>query len=82
MPTQAAFLLGPLSTLDDARAAQAAEALIANYTDYDRTMREVAYALRDGTGPATLVILQRLAAHRFASVREDALDSLSRRGAA
>jgi hypothetical protein len=81
MATQAAFLLGPLASLDDTHAARAAEALLAAHAGKTRTLREVAYALGQGTGPATSVILERLAASPVESVRTDAQDSLSRRGA-
>jgi hypothetical protein len=80
MPTQAAFLLGPLSTLDDERAAHAAEALLADHPGNSRTLREVAHMLGGGTGPATLAVLQRLAASPLKSVATDAQYSLTRRG--
>ncbi len=80
MPTQAAFLLGPLAVLDDEHAARAAETLLGAHPDRSRTVREVAYALREGKGPATRTVLERLAASPLESVRNEALDSLARRG--
>ena len=79
LPTQIAFLIGPLAGLDDARAAEAAEALLAYYPDHTRMLREVAYALGYGTGGATLSILERLTASEFASVRSEAEEWLARR---
>jgi hypothetical protein len=55
---QTASLLGPLTALDDERAARAAEALLAANP---RVVNEVAYSLRHGTGNTTLAILERLA---------------------
>jgi hypothetical protein len=82
LATQAAFLLGILASLDDDRAARAAEALLSGEVVTDRTTREVAYALGWGTGSATGKILERLALSPSASVRKDTEDSLSRRKAA
>lgn len=82
MATQAAFLLGPLASLDDAHAARAAEALLSAHAGNSRTVREVAHALGWGTGSATRTILERLTLSPSASVRKDAQDSLSRRAAA
>jgi hypothetical protein len=79
LATQAAFLLGPLAALDDAHAARAAGALLAAHGDPSRPAREVAYALRAGSGPATRAILARLAVGPGESVRTDARDSLARR---
>ena len=82
MPTQAAFMLGPLASFDDAHAARAADTLITVFSGLSRTLREVAYALRWGAGLDTHAILQRLASSPFQSVRKDAEDSLKRREAA
>jgi hypothetical protein len=79
LPTQIAFLLGPLASVDDTGAAERAETLISYYQDLDRTMRELAYALGSGTGPATHAILERLANSNSASVRGEATEWLARR---
>ncbi|MDQ5823176.1 MAG: hypothetical protein M3441_03070 [Chloroflexota bacterium] len=81
LPTQIAFLLGPYATLDDAGAADRAETLISSYPVRDRTLRELAYALGSGTGPATRGILERLARWESPSVRREAAEWLARRGA-
>ncbi|MEO8701020.1 MAG: hypothetical protein ABI867_13310 [Kofleriaceae bacterium] len=77
MPTQAASLLGVLAKLDDAHTAQLADLVLAEKPG-TRTVREVAYVLRSGGGPATRAILERLAAGTGA-VADDAADSLTRR---
>lgn len=81
LPTQIAFLLGPLATLDDAGAADRADALLSSGHVHDRTLREVAYALGSGTGPATLSVLERLAQWDSPSVRREAAEWLARREA-
>jgi hypothetical protein len=81
LPTQIAFLLGPYATMDDAGAADRAETLILSHPARDRTLREVAYALGSGTGPATRGILERLARSESPSVRREAAEWLARRGA-
>ena len=80
LPTQIAFLLGPLATHDDAGAATRAKILIASPPASDRTLREVAYALGDGTGPATRAVLEKLARWDSPSIRREAEEWLARRG--
>ncbi|MEO6457394.1 MAG: hypothetical protein ABIO92_03835 [Chloroflexia bacterium] len=79
LATQAAFLLSPLASLDDAHAARAADALLSADATTNRTTREVAHSLGWGAGPVTHAILERLVLSPSASIRKDAQDSLSRR---
>lgn len=79
LPTQTAFLLGPLAEHDDASAADFAGRLLAQHPVHTRMLREVAYALGSGSGPATHSILERLAQSEFASVRLEAEEWLARR---
>lgn len=79
LAAQAAFLVGPLSRLDDARGAQAAEALLALHPGNTRVGREVAFALGAGSGPATMVILERLRRGGDATLARDAEESIQRR---
>ena len=79
MAAQAAFLLGPLASLDDERAAAAAEMLISMHSEKSRTLREVAYALGFGSGPATRQVLEGLASAQFDSVQKEARGALARR---
>jgi hypothetical protein len=81
LPTQIAYLIGPLAALDDVTAADRAEILLAYYPGRERTLRELAYALGLGTGPATLSILERLASSDSSSVRREATECLLRRAA-
>jgi hypothetical protein len=80
LPTQAAFLLGPLAQLDDEQAALATAALVAAHPDHTRAIREAAYALGWGTGSATRAMLEQLTTSPFASVRQDAQEALAHRG--
>jgi hypothetical protein len=73
LPRQAAFLLAPLAEIDDDAAADAATALVDDHPDHEWALREVALSLREGTGPATLAVLDRLADWHLASVRIEAV---------
>ena len=77
LATQTASLLGALAAIDDDHAARAAEALLANADGQTRTKNEVAYALRFGTGPASLAVLDRLADGGSESVRDLARESVA-----
>lgn len=79
LATQTASLLGPLAAIDDAHAAKAAERLVTEHAGMLRTLNEVAYSMRFGTGPATLAVLETLAKSSHASVRQNAQESLARR---
>lgn len=79
MASQAAFLVGPLARQDDTRAAAAAAALLALHPQHDRLQREVAFAMRSGTGPATLVVLESLMKTTTGSVRTEAEEAIDRR---
>jgi hypothetical protein len=79
MPTQVASLIGTLAAVDDAHAAKAAKTLLADHPGLVRTLNEIAYALRHGTGATTLDVLDQLAKSPHASVRQQANESLSRR---
>jgi hypothetical protein len=79
LATQTASLVGALAALDDAAAAAAAERLVAEHPDATRVHNEVAYAMRFGTGPATLAVLDRLAKSPQAAVRTNANESLGLR---
>lgn len=79
MASQAAFLVGPLARQDDARAAAAGDALLALHPQHGRLQREVAFAMRSGTGPATLVVLERMAQTTTGAVRTEAEEALDRR---
>ena len=79
LATQAAWLIAVLGPLDDAHAARAAEALLADHGDNPRTVRELAHALGFASGPATRELLERLAGSPNASVQADAREALGRR---
>jgi hypothetical protein len=76
LATQTASLLGVLAPVDDAHAARVAEALLAKHVTMTRTINEVAWSLRFGTGPSTLSILERLAKTPHPSAQTIAKQSL------
>jgi hypothetical protein len=76
---QAAALLGPLARLSDEKAAQQAEALLRKIQGHTRVQRELADALRDGNGPASRAVLERLAQADAPSVRDEARRALAAR---
>ena len=81
MAMQAAVLLGPLAALDDDRAAGLSDELARVARDRPRALRELAYALGSGTGPATLFRLKELAGSSEPAVAREAREWLERRGA-
>lgn len=76
LATQTASLLGALAPVDDAHAAQVAEALIARHANMLRTLNEVAWSLRFGTDVDTLGVLERLEKSPHPSVSQIARESL------
>lgn len=79
MATQAAYLVGTLARLDDARGAAAAEALRALHPDHPRALRELALSLSSGRGRATLSVLERMVEQTTGGVRDEAEQAIERR---
>ncbi|MBD2681003.1 MULTISPECIES: hypothetical protein [Nostoc] len=76
---QVACLLIPLIRIDEDIAVNYANQLIANYSHKERILREIANALGDGKGEATLAILQHLKTFKMPALVRDTESAIARR---
>ncbi|MBD2505135.1 hypothetical protein [Anabaena azotica] len=76
---QIACLLIPLTPLDDDAAANYANQLSYQYPKNERVLREIANALGDGKGQATLATLQHLKTLQIPSLESDVEKAINRR---
>lgn len=76
---QVACLLIPLTRIDEDIAANYANQMIANYSHKERILREIANALGDGKGEATLAILQHLKIFKIPALVRDVESAIARR---
>lgn len=76
---QVASLLIPLAPLEDAATAYYANHLISNYHHKEKILRELANALGDGNGAATLATLQHLKTLKIPAIDRDIENAIARR---
>ncbi|MBD2514353.1 hypothetical protein H6G93_04900 [Nostoc sp. FACHB-973] len=76
---QVASLLIPLTPIDDNLTANYANKLISKYSQNERILREIANALGDGKGEATLATLQHLRTLKMPALVRDVENAIARR---